>query len=153
MYPKEFIKLALIDAFKEISERHPYISFGLICLGIELIGKCNLTNCPNWHDIKPDKAFKSGVELMTSIDSRYADIELKDELRNGFAHTLLPKSKILLGESKNGVVHFSKSDKGQVILVSETFYQDFAKACQKVIDKEFPPEDKMNKPFLHISST
>jgi len=150
MDAKEFIKHVLIDEIKDISERHPYISFGLICLGIELIGKCDLTKYQDWHKINPDKAFKSGMKLMESVDSRYANVDLKDELRNGFAHTLLPKSKIAMGELKNGVVHFSRGKNGQIILASEVLYQDFAKACQMIIDKEFPSDDKMNKPFLYV---
>jgi len=150
MYAKEFIKHVLIDEIKDISERHPYLSFGLICLGIELIGKCDLIKYKDWHKIDHGKAFKSGMKLMEKVDSRYATVDLKNELRNGFAHTLLPKSKIALGELKNGVVHFSKGQNGQTILASEVLYQDFAKACQMIIGKDFPPDDKMNKPFLYI---
>ena len=150
MNAKDFIKQVLIDEFKDISDKHPYISFGLICLGIELIGKCDLTKYQVWHKINPSKAFKSGMKLMESVDSRYANVDLKDELRNGFAHTLSPKSKISLGELKNGVVHFSKGKNGLTILASEVLYKDFSKACQMIIEKEFPPDDKMNKPFLYI---
>ena len=71
------------------------------------------------------------------------------ELRNGFAHTLIPK-KVLLSEVKHGTKHFDKDSSGKVVLVAEIFYRDFVIACQKILETEFGLEDKMNKDILKV---
>lgn len=151
MKPKEFIQNVLIDEMKDIVFRHAYLSFALISVGIEFIGKCALTECDHW-DIKPEEKFKpfdKGVELMTNVDKRYADLNLKDQLRNGFAHTLLPKSKILLSEIHHGAKHFEKYE-DKTVLVIEILYRDFVIACHEILKSKFDENDKMNKEFLTI---
>ncbi len=150
MNPKEFIQHILINELNDIVERHAYLSFTLIAIGIEFIGKCNLTECQDWNRIKPDKAFKKGLEMLIAVDKRYELIDLKNELRNGLAHTLLPKSKIALSEVKNGALQFEKSQKGKTILVAEIFYRDFVRICLTTIRTDFPENDKMNKPFIYV---
>lgn len=150
MKPKEFIKNVLINEIKDIVDNHPYLSFLLIAVGVEFLGKCLMTDKQDWHLIKPDAAFKKGMELMCEVDSEYSKHNLKDELRNGFAHTFLPKSKIALSEIKHGAKNFQQNRSGQTIIVAEIFYQDFVIACEHIIQKEFGQEDKMNKDFLYI---
>ncbi len=147
--PKEFIQEVLIDEFKDIVDRHTYIAFSLVAIGIEFLGKCMLTECQDWHDISPDKAFKKGHELMISVDQRYGTLNLKDELRNGFAHTLAPKSNIVLSELKDGTQHLLESGE-KTILVIEIFYGDFVKACKSVMAIKFPETDKMYKSFIRV---
>jgi hypothetical protein len=150
MKPKEFIENVLINEIKDVVDRHAYLSFLLIAVGIEFLGKCLLIEKPNWNDIKPDAAFKKGMELICEIEPEYSKHNLKDELRNGFAHTLSPKSKIALSEIKHGAKNFQNNNSGQTILVAEIFYRDFVIACRHIIEKEFPKEDKMNKDFLYV---
>jgi hypothetical protein len=121
MYPKEFIENVLINEMRDIVERHAFMSFLLISVGIEFLGKCLLTEHHNWHDIKPETAFNKGKELMATINPEYGNIDLKN-LRNGFTHTFLPKNQISLSERKHGAIHFSKTIHGGVILVAEDFY-------------------------------
>lgn len=147
MKPKEFIQNVIISEYRDIVFRHPYLSFALLSIGIEFLGKCMLTNYKTWQ-IKPDTAFKKGVDLLSEIDARYSSIDLK-ELRNGFAHTLIPK-KIALSEIKHGAIHFDKNPQGKVILVAEFFFRDIIIACKKVINTEFTNDDKMNKDILRI---
>lgn len=99
MEPKEFIKKVLIAEIKDILNYHPFLSFALIAIGIEFIGKCMLTEYQDWDRIKPDKAFKRGHDMLIEVDQRYSTIDLKNELRNGFVHTYLPKSQIVLSEA------------------------------------------------------
>lgn len=150
MAPKEFIKTFLIDELNDIVNRHPYLSFTFIGIGIEFLGKCLLDHERNWHRIKPDKAFKEGVKLLHKIDTRYKTIDLHDELRHGFAHTLSPKSKVRLTRMKYGYSQFDVSQNG-TILVAEVIYADFVKACHIVVNKSFPPNSKMNQAFLTIT--
>jgi len=150
MMPKEFIQGVLINELHDIVKRHPYIAFSIIAIGIEFIGKCLMSTHQDWHNIPPDKAFDRGLSLMIEEEPAYLDLELRNELRNGFAHTLLPKSKIALSESKNGAKHFSLNSEGKTILVIEIFFRDFVKACQQVIKKDFPTNDKMSKVFIRV---
>lgn len=150
MKPKEFIAGVLINEIKDVVDRHPYLSFLLIAVGIEFLGKCLLTDKQNWNDINPDTAFKKGMELMCKIEPQYSKHDLKGELRNGFAHTFLPKSKIALSEIKHGARNFQLNSSGQTVLVAEIFYRDFVIACQTIIHQKFPSEDKMNKEFIYV---
>ncbi|MDX5326661.1 MAG: hypothetical protein LPK80_10425 [Bacteroidota bacterium] len=150
MLPKEFIQIVLIEETGDVVKQHAYLSFALMAIGIEFLGKCMLETKPDWHNIKPTEAYNKGAELMSSVDDRYEQIDLKDELRNGFAHTFLPKGKIALSEAKHGTKNFQENSLGQTILVAEEFYRDFVIACKFVQLKKFPEENKMNKPFLRI---
>ena len=150
MMPKEFIQKVLIDEIGQITKANPYLSFTLIAIGIEFLGKCLLTNCKNWHDINPSKAFNKGVELLIQEDSRYEKLNLKSSLRDGFAHTLLPKFGISLSEEKHGEEHFSINSRGKTILVVEVFYHDFVRCCKTVLERKFAADDKMNMQFLNL---
>mgnify|MGYP007016026441 CR=1 FL=1 len=150
--PKQFIKNTLINEMRDIVHRHPYLSFALLAAGIEFLGKCMLIEFKEWdlNKEKSKKAFSEGEKLLINIDNRYGELGLKDQLRNGFLHTLKPKSNISLSEVKAGDVHFNKDSKGRTILVIEIFYRDFVMACKRVINQKFQPTDKMNKPFIKI---
>lgn len=149
IFPKEFIDGTLIKGIGDVLKTNTYLSFTLIAIGIEFIGKCHLTNHLDW-EIKPDKAFKKGMELLITQDARYAEIDLKDELRNGLAHTFLPKSKIVLSEVRNGAIQFSKSKSGKTVLVAEILYRDFVRTCVYTLNADFQSNDKMNKPFIQV---
>lgn len=148
--PKEFIQGVLINEMSDIVERHPYLAFALIAIGIEFLGKCHLTEHQDWNRIKPEKAFNKGLELLIEDEPTYRTLNLKNELRDGFAHTLLPKSKIALSEVRHGAIHFSQNSQGKTILVIEIFYRDFVQACQKILATKFPDNDKMNQQFIRI---
>jgi len=148
IFPKDFIQETLINRIRDIVFRHPYLSFTLIAIGIEFLGKCMLSECKNWN-IKPNKAFKKGIELLKQADIRYSTIDLKDQLRNGFVHTLSPKSKIKLAEARSGSTHFEQVE-GRTVLVIEILYRDFVKACHTVLKTNFSKDDKMNKSFTVV---
>ena len=48
MKPKEFIDTVLINEVGAIHLQYPYISFAMIAIGIEFLGKC-LNNYENWN--------------------------------------------------------------------------------------------------------
>ncbi|MFA5782287.1 MAG: hypothetical protein WC868_08460 [Bacteroidales bacterium] len=150
MTPKEFIQGVLINEISDIVQRHPYLAFSLIAIGIEFLGKCVLTDHQNWHIIPPEKAFNTGLDLLTQDEPTYGTLDLRNELRNGFAHTLLPNSKIALSEVQHGTIHFSPNSEGKKILVIEIFYRDFVRACKIVLATNFPATDKMNKQFIRV---
>ena len=152
--PKEFIQGVLINEIDDIVERHPYLAFCLIAIGIEFLGKCLLTDEKDWHKIPPKKAFEKGLDLLIKENPKYGELDLRSELRNGFAHTFLPKSTIALSEVRHGAIHFSPlkvpNEKDRTILVVEILFRDFVRACKHVIKKKFPNNDKMKKPFNRV---
>lgn len=109
-----------------------------------------MTDHQDWNNIRPEKAFEAGAELLYKIDSKYKELNLRDELRNGFAHTFIPKSKIALSEVRSGAKNFQIHGSGKTVLVVEEFYRDFVIACREVINYEFLKEDKMNRDILYI---
>ena len=153
--PKDFIKITLIEEMKDVVMRHPYLAFALISTGIEFLGKCMLTELDHWgltpeeRKSKKFKPFDKGMELMTIIDDRYAHINIKDQLLNGFAHNFSPKTNIALSEVKHGAKHFEQID-NKKILVIEIFYRDFVRACNAVLNYTFNENDKMNIGLLSI---
>ncbi len=155
MKPKEFIKNVLIGEMKDIVNKHPYLAFALIAIGIEFLGKCMIIECDHWDFMRKEsekyKPFDKGMELMIKIDNRYFFVNLKDQLRNGFVHTLLPKSEVALSEVKSGDRHFDQKSY-KTILVIEILYRDFVRACHMVLDYPFKENDKMNGDFLTISN-
>lgn len=148
--PKEFISCVLAQQMKVVVECHPYFSFVVIAVGIEFLGKCMLTKYQDWNNINPSKAFDAGIKLLVEVDKRYGEISLKENLRNGLVHSLLPKFGIALSERKHKVNNFQKSKRGETVIVVEDFYDDFVRACKIVLEKEFPQNDKMNKIFLYV---
>ncbi len=64
MLPKDFIQMVLIEGIGDVVKRHPYISFALVAIGIEFLGKCLLIEKNEWHNINASKAYESGAELM-----------------------------------------------------------------------------------------
>ncbi len=140
MYPKEFINSVLIAEIGLIKTKHPYLAFALICSGIEFLGKC--LSKEDWQHYKSNGYyFKFAIE---ELMPRYKPLkeDLYQDLRNGMAHVLLPKSKIALTQishDKNGEItpgnHPYKKD-GHYILLIEYFYNDFVEACKKVIRKK-----------------
>ncbi len=152
MTPKQFIQHVLINEIGDIVTTHTYLSFSLIAIGIEFLGKCLLTDNKDWHTNKTesDKAFQKGLNLIVEEDYRYKNLNLKDQLRNGFAHSMAPKTKIMLSEVKHGTPHLHQLPDGRTILVAEIFYRDFVRACHKVLNRDFPENDKMNRPLLEF---
>lgn len=148
MKPKDFIEKVLIEEIGEVVSRHHYLSFALIAIGLEFLGKCMLTEYATW-DIKPKKAYDKGVSLLESIDSRYSSVDLRKELRNGFAHTLVPKSGIILGQKKDSEEHLSVFQ-GKTVLIVEDFYADFVEASHLVLDTTFSNNDKMSAQLLNV---
>jgi hypothetical protein len=96
MMPKEFIQKVLIDEIRDIVFRHPFLAFGVIAIGIEYLGKCAINSIQDWHSYHPGVPFAKGLDLMCEDEPRYKDLNLRNELRNGFAHTLMPGTKIAL---------------------------------------------------------
>lgn len=137
---REFINNVLIGEFKDIQQRHPYVSFSLIGLGIELLGACigEFEFAEKW---KSAERFRNAIkelfpqEYQVYNDENRGD-DLYDNLRCGFAHQSRPGGKIALthrAESERENTEHLKDYKGKLILVAENLFEDFEAACRGVI--------------------
>lgn len=157
--PKEFIQQIFIDQLKLLVERHHYISFMVMSIGIEFLGKCLDTGSQNWNP-KPrsrtdTEIFKSAITQLDSFVSyrEYLDShKLYDSLRCGLVHSASPKNKITLS-SGDEKPHLSVSNDGTLNFKCEPFFKDFKSACQEVINRNFPTYDKMNQDFIEVPGT
>lgn len=129
----------------------PYISFAILAIGIEFLGKCLNTNENDWNKGRSDLNFKKAINELVAFEE-YRDkldkYELHDSLRNGFAHSFVPKGTISLS-SKDEDENFKVTD-GKLNLRCENLYKDFKNACIEVINMRFARNNKMNKPLLKV---
>lgn len=134
MTQKEFIKDVLIIETQDIVNSHQYLSFGIITAGIELLGI--LIESPRnsfWVRDKSSSRFKNAIGDLFPVDYYQHKELLYKELRCGMNHAILPKANIALSERKHGHKNLSYKNK-QLVLVAEDFFEDYKKACEKVID-------------------
>lgn len=154
MTPKEFIQQVLITETGQIHADHPYISFAMMAIGIEFLGKC-LNNCDDWNEPGRSKVdFEIAINSLNSLTT-YRPLltshSLWDSLRNGFAHSFVPKSTLSLS-SKNETPHLKQISTTKINLKCEDFYEDFKNACIEVIAKLDFPNIKMSNPLLSVPS-
>lgn len=148
--PKEFIQKVFIAELSELSQKNHYISFAIMAIGIEFLGKCLDASAKHWNVSKSEKNFIEAIESLNAFKKyRQHKNILYTDLRCGFAHSFVPKSKLTLS-SKNEMPHMN-IDNGRLNLRCEDFYEDFKSACEEVISKEFNDiNNKMNRDLLLI---
>lgn len=154
----DFIKHVLIGEIGEIGQKHPYLAFSLIAIGIEFLGKCidtepnksiasrfsfnyaiaSLNGFEKYRDLIDNRSEYKGKskkklagELCPNCNHLPKDFDLYDELRCGMCHALLPKGNLLLSD---GNEEFSIND-NTVTLHLGRLYEDFKNACYEVIEK------------------
>ena len=150
-YPKEFIRSTLIEEIGEITKTNAYLSFVLIAIGIEFLGRCIDDSAKNWNKRKvSEKAFDSAIKKLMP---KYRPYRLYPLLRCGLAHYLAPQKGLVLSELKHGTVNLSVASDGTLTLNIEDFYNDFKCACEKVIygiDHKLYKDPKMYRRFLVV---
>jgi len=152
MLPKEFIQDVLIDEIGQIHRQHPYISFSLMAIGIEFLGKC-LNKYGVWDKQIKGKELPDFNRAIIELKSFYPykkylhSHKLRDSLRNGFLHSFVPKDKISLS-SKDEMSHLVVHN-GVLNLKCEDFYNHFRLACEEVIRKTDFRSNKIDSPFIH----
>lgn len=153
IFPKDYIKEVLINEIKDITEKHPYLSFGVICSGVEYLGIC-LDDGSGWTDTrKSSRHFKDAiVELFPAHYTPLKDA-LYSSLRCGLIHSQLPGGYSLTEARKDKTGNLNYADhliKDSQVIVIEYFYDDFKNACEKIIAQQFSLNSKMSKPFLNV---
>ena len=143
----DFIQKVLIEEFRKIQqdEGHHYISFSLICQGIEFLGAC-LDSEP--FSAKGRSAARFRRALYDLFPASYRQFnqgtgrpfDLYENLRCGLHHVILPESPIELIEQsereKFDVNHLEVKEirsMSRLVLVLEDLFDDYEKACKEII--------------------
>lgn len=153
--PKDFIKAVLIDELGTMIKEHPYISFIIMGIGIEFLGKCIDTKLNDWNvSGRSGPDFENSIKSIPSLKKYEIYLtthELYGSFRCGLAHAIAPKIKITLS-SNDQMGHLIEVD-GRLNLKAEDFYTDFKSACEHVISIAYPAGDKMNGDYLEVPGT
>ena len=151
---KEFIQKVFIEETGRLVESgFHHFAFVIMAQGLETLG--------SFLDSKPLKAreqsklrFSHAVNrLMPKEYSRLNNNhKLYDKLRASLAHTFTVSRSLLLTSKSNsefGKKHLQETDE-KLILVAEDFYDDFKKACIRLLDgmeKGIISDKKINTEF------
>ena len=150
--PNDFIQTLLINEIGELVDSHPYISFILMGIGIEFMGKCIDTNLTDWNVSGRSKHdFENAIKTIPSLkkyEPYLTSHQMYSSLRCGLAHAVAPKTQITLS-SKEEMGHLIENN-GRLNLKVEDFYQDFKDACNYIRTQTYPKGDKMNADFLEV---
>ena len=141
---KQFIQTVLInDIGRMINDcRLYYLSFGVIAQGIEFLGAC-LDEFPFDDKTQSKKRFKRAIKSLFPTgykkhNSPHAEFYFYEDLRCALIHTVRPQNRVVLthrAESvREGTVHL-KEYENHLVLVAEDLYDDFKRACERVIRK------------------
>jgi len=141
----EFIKVVLIQEFGDITDRHKYLSFGIISQGIELLGACLDEHEFDKQGVSRDRFDLALEELFPEKYHEFGkganpEKSLYKNIRCGLLHSIMPKINFALTEVKgNPREHhlkiFTLSDSSErYLLVAEEFYEDFKCACYRLIE-------------------
>lgn len=153
---KDFIKKVFIEETGRLIETGFYhFAFVIMAQGLETLG--------SFLDNKPLKAREQSKLRFSHAINRlmpkhYADFNnnhiLYDQLRASLAHTFTVSRKVFLTSKSNSEFakkHLCEHD-GKLVLLAEDFYEDFKKACIRLIDgmdKGKVAEKKINSDFYY----
>jgi len=153
---KEFIhKVFIEETGKLIKDGSFHFAFVIMAQGIETLG--------SFLDTKPLKA-KDQSKLRFShainrlMPKQYSELNnnhaLYDKFRASLAHTFTVSRQIILTSKNNpvnGKRHLQQTNE-KLIFVAEDFYEDFKKACNRLLeamDKGMVTEKKMNERYYY----
>jgi hypothetical protein len=144
-----FIDQVLLDDLRRMIWccRLHYLAFGIMASGIEFLGAC-MDSHPMSEEGHSKARFNAAVlELFDKPYYRYVDskdpaydpaYDLYTNLRCGMAHIVSPQGKVGFTHREEserlGTSHLQLSQ-GSLALVSEDFYEDFARAAANLRDR------------------
>ena len=153
--PKDFIKEVLIDEVGSLIDKHPYISFILMGIGIEFLGKCTDSGLNDWNvSGRSREDFENAIKRIPSLqkyETHLTTYDMYGSFRCGLAHAAAPKYKITLS-SKQETAHLIENN-GRLNLKVEDFYADFKAGCEHIRGTSYAVSDKMNRDFLQVPGT
>jgi hypothetical protein len=145
----DFIQKVLIDEFKEIQQDsgHHYLSYTLICQGIEFLGACLDSEAFSAKGLGSAR-FRRAIDDLFPASYREFNqgsgrrFDLYEHLRCGLIHAILPGSQLeLIRRSQKTELdahHLEvKEIRGlnRLVLVSEDLFDDYEKACGEIIKR------------------
>ncbi len=145
----DFIQEVLIDQFREIQqdEESHYISFGLICQGIEFLGACLDSEPFSAKGLGAPRFRRAIHDLFPTAYHRFNQgsgkrFDLYEDLRCSLLHVILPGSQLeLIRRSEKENLHAThlevKELRGvnRLVLVLEDLFDDYEKACREIISR------------------
>jgi len=153
---KEFIQKVFIDDIQKLIDAQLYhFAFVIMAQGLETLG--------SFLDNKPLKARdQSKLRFSHAINrlmpKEYAswnnNHRLYDQLRASMSHTFTTSRHLILTSKNDSTFankHLAEID-GQLVLIAETFYNDFKKACLRLFDgmnKGIVTEKKIKESFYY----
>jgi hypothetical protein len=134
MKQREFIELVILNQLGDIVRMHPYLSFPLIAISIELLGGC-IDKSKRGFNARGGSESRFNEAIKTLFPYRYhrfvnksvPNIDLYNGLRCGMNHLFLPNNCVALTETKSGHAHLSVKN-GKLLLVAEELYKDLQNA-------------------------
>jgi|SRR6185437_1084492 len=147
MTQKEFINHVLINEIGDVVDHHKWLSFILVCSGIEFLGGCLDQEEKNLNaENRSAKRFNDAI--LALFPAKYSPFIKKGkdglyaQLRCGMNHVALPGLQIALSERNSNLENLSVWN-DRLIIIAEDFYADFRNACFtiiKMIDEKRVPE-------------
>jgi hypothetical protein len=145
----DFIQEVLIDEFKEIQqdEDHHYISFSLICQGIEFLGACLDSESFSTKGLSAPRFRRAIYDLFPTSYRPFNQgsgrlFDLYEDLRCGLFHLILPGARLELirrtEKAQFNAHHLEvKEIQGvnKLILVLEDLFDDYERACQEIMTR------------------
>jgi len=136
---EKYIRQVLIDEIGDVVNQHKWLSFILICSGIEFLGGCLDTNQRDLNTSgRSKKRFNTAIFMLFPqdyhqyINKGKDNVGLYAQLRCGMNHVTLPGLNVALSERKSQIPNLSILE-NRLVLIAEDFYDDFKNACQKII--------------------
>ncbi len=143
----DFIQKVLIDELREVQqeEGHYYISFSLICQGIEFLGACLDSEPFSAKGLSAARFRRAICDLFPTSYHPFNQgsgkpFDLYENLRCGLLHAILPGLRFELVQrsekEKFNANHLQiKEIRGidRLVLVSEDLFDDYEKACREMI--------------------
>jgi len=137
MTQKEFINHVLINEIGDVVEHHKWLSFILICSGIEFLGGC-LDQEEKALNAKKRSAKRFNNAILKLFPSKYHPFinngkeGLYAQLRCGMNHVALPGLQIALSERNSTLENLSEWN-NRTVIIAEDFYSDFKNACHTIM--------------------
>ncbi|MFB3885503.1 MAG: hypothetical protein ACE144_09765 [Thermodesulfobacteriota bacterium] len=145
----DFIQAVLIDQFKEIQqkEENNYISFNLICQGIEFLGACLDSEPFSAKGLGASRFRRAVHDLFPKTYQPFNQgsgkpFDLYEDLRCSLLHVILPGTPLaLIRRSEKEQFHATHLEVKEIqgvnrlVLVLEDLFDDYEKACREIISR------------------
>lgn len=143
----DFIQKVLIDEFKEIQqdEGHHYLSFSLICQGIEFLGACLDSEPFSAKGLGAPRFRRAIYDLFPTAYRKFNQgsgrpFDLYESLCCGLLNLILPRAPLELirrtEKTKSNLNHLEVMEirgVNRLVLVLEDLFEDYEKACKEIM--------------------